>query len=112
MATKNITPGTLQQTIGGNYATWTDLYKIKTDVSGQYTRSYIYGKSAPLEHLPNTPSKIIATNFQADIPENSKITGIEIQYRHSVTTTMTTAPEVGAPVFTLKNLETVKFHDV
>lgn len=106
MATKNITPGTLQQTIGGNYATWTDLYKIKTDESGQYAKSYVYGQSAPLENKPNTPSKIIATNFKASIPENSKITGIEIQYRHSVTTTMTTTPAIGAPVFTLKNLET------
>ena len=102
MANKTLHPNTIQQTIGENYATWNNLKNLKT---GEYfATAYTYGASAPLEHLPNTPSKLILTNFKTEIPQNSKITSIQVSYRQMLTTTMTTLPDIGAPVFTILNL--------
>ena len=103
MATKTSYPGTLQQTIGGNYATWDNLNQIKTTASG-YATSTVGGASAPLEHQPNTASKIFATNFRLDIPENSKITKIEVVYRHYLYATMSSPPQIPAPKIKLLNL--------
>ena len=72
--------GTVSQSTGGNYRTFSDLANIKNNVNGSWANSNgnIKGKSSS----PNRPSTITCTNFGFNLPEGAEPTKIITTYRH------------------------------
>lgn len=93
-------PGTLQQTTGGQYGTFTDLNNIKNDTPSMAT-SIINGKSA----ITNTPSKILATNFNFNLPVGARVRQVKVEYSHRVRAYMEEPPGIQAPTITLRNID-------
>lgn len=72
--------GTVSQTTGGKYCTFSNLNNIKNNASGSYAVSnvLIQGKS----ETPNRPSTITCTNFNFNLPVGAEPTRVVITYQH------------------------------
>ena len=96
MATLTKFPGTVSQTTGGNYRTFSDLNNIKVIGSGLYATSSanIKGKSSS----PNRPSTISCTNFNFGLPTGAEVTKVTVHYNHRKNVS---GLRVGSPTITL-----------
>ena len=96
MATLTKFPGTVSQTTGGNYRTFSDLNNIKVIGSGLYATSSanIKGKSSS----PNRPSTISCTNFNFGLPTGAEVTKVNVHYNHRKNVS---GLRVGSPTITL-----------
>ena len=96
MATLTKFPGTVSQTTGGNYRTFSDLNNIKVIGSGLYATSSanIKGKSSS----PNRPSTISCTNFNFNLPTGAEVTKVNVHYNHRKNVS---GLRVGSPTITL-----------
>ena len=96
MATLTKFPGTVSQTTGGNYRTFSDLTNIKVIGSGLYATSSanIKGKSSS----PNRPSTISCTNFNFNLPTGAEVTKVNVHYNHRKNVS---GLRVGSPTITL-----------
>ena len=96
MATLTKFPGTVSQTTGGNYRTFSDLNNIKVIGSGLYATSSanIKGKSSS----PNRPSTISCTNFNFNLPTGAEVTKVTVHYNHRKNVS---GLRVGSPTITL-----------
>lgn len=73
-------PGTVSQTTGGKFVSFTNLNNIKNNVENSHAVSsvLIKGKS----QSPNRPSTISCTSFGFTLPEGAEPTKIIVTYRH------------------------------
>ena len=73
-------PGSVSQTTGTNYVSWSDLANIKNNTVGSYatSSSRIKGKSSS----PNRPSPVMCTNFSFNLPTGAEVTKVSVEYRH------------------------------
>ena len=96
MATLTKFPGTVSQTTGGDYRTFSDLNNIKVIGSGLYATSSanIKGKSSS----PNRPSTISCTNFNFNLPTGAEVTKVNVHYNHRKNVS---GLRVGSPTITL-----------
>ena len=96
MATLTKFPGTVSQTTGGNYRTFSDLNNIKVIGSGLYATSSanIKGKSSS----PNRASTISCTNFNFNLPTGAEVTKVTVHYNHRKNVS---GLRVGSPTITL-----------
>ena len=80
MATLTKYAGTVSQTTGGSFVSWSNLANIKNNTTGSYATSNgrIKGKSSS----PNRPSTISCTNFSFNLPTGAEVTNVKIEYRH------------------------------
>jgi len=87
--------GTISQTTGGNYRTFSDLNNLKNNVEGSWANSNgnIKGKSSS----PNRPSTLSFTNFGFNLPTGAEVSKIVITYRHKKTGSLS----IGAPTISL-----------
>ena len=72
--------GTVSQTTGGKYCSFSDLNNIRNSTSGSWAVSsvLIQGK----KETPNRPSTITGTNFNFNIPQGAEPTKVIVTYRH------------------------------
>ena len=72
--------GTVSQTTGGKYCSFSDLNNIRNSTSGSWAVSsvLIQGKS----ETPNRPSTISGTNFGFNLPQGAEPTKVIVTYRH------------------------------
>ena len=96
MATLTKFPGTVSQTTGGDYRTFSDLNNIKVIGSGLYATSSanIKGKSSS----PNRPSTISCTTFNFNLPTGAEVTKVNVHYNHRKNVS---GLRVGSPTITL-----------
>ena len=75
--------GTISQTTGGNYRSFSDLNNLKNNVEGSWANSNgnIKGKYSS----PNRPSTLSFTNFGFNLPTGAEVSKIVITYRHKKT---------------------------
>ena len=87
--------GTISQTTGGKYRTFSDLNNLKNNVEGSWANSNgnIKGKSSS----PNRPSTLSFTNFGFNLPTGAEVSKIVITYRHKKTGSLS----IGAPTISL-----------
>lgn len=87
--------GTISQTTGGNFRSFSDLNNLKNNVEGSWANSNgnIKGKSAS----PNRPSTLSFTNFGFNLPTGAEVSKIVITYRHKKTGSLS----IGAPTISL-----------
>ena len=87
--------GTISQTTGGKYRTFSDLNNLKNNVDGSWANSNgnIKGKSSS----PNRPSTLSFTNFGFNLPTGAEVSKIVITYRHKKTGSLS----IGAPTISL-----------
>ena len=87
--------GTISQTTGGNYRSFSDLNNLKNNVEGSWAVSNgnIKGKSSS----PNRPSTLSFTNFGFNLPTGAEVSKIVITYRHKKTGSLS----IGAPTISL-----------
>ena len=87
--------GTISQTTGGKYRTFSDLNNLKNAVEGSWANSNgnIKGKSSS----PNRPSTLSFTNFGFNLPTGAEVSKIVITYRHKKTGSLS----IGAPTISL-----------
>ena len=95
MASVTNYPGTITQTTGGSYRTFSNLNNIKTNADNVWATSSgnIKGKSSS----PNRPSTITCTNFGFNLPEGAEPTKIITTYRHKKVGSL----NIPAPTLTL-----------
>ena len=72
--------GTVTQTTGGSYVSWSNLNNIKNNASGSWATSNgrVKGKSSS----PNRPSPVSCTNFSFNLPTGAEVTQVKVTYRH------------------------------
>ena len=72
--------GTVSQTSGGKYCTFSNLNNIKNSTSGSWAVSsvLIQGKS----ETPNRPSTVTGSNFGFNLPVGAEPTKVIVTYRH------------------------------
>ena len=72
--------GTISQTAGGSYRTFSNLNNLKNATSGSYATSSanIKGKSSS----PNRPSTITLTNFGFNLPTGAEVSKVTVTYAH------------------------------
>ena len=87
--------GTISQTTGGKYRTFSDLNNLKNNVEGSWANSNgnIKGKSSS----PNRPSTLSFTNFGFNLPTGAEVSKIVITYRHKKTGSLS----IGSPTISL-----------
>ena len=87
--------GTISQTTGGKYRTFSDLNNLKNAVEGSWANSNgnIKGKSSS----PNRPSTLSFTNFGFNLPTGAEVSKIVVTYRHKKTGSLS----IGAPTISL-----------
>lgn len=86
--------GSISQTTGGKYATFSNLANLKNNVDGSWaTTVNIKGKSGS----PNRPSTLSFTGFGFGLPTGAEVSKVTITYRHRKTGSCT----IGAPTISL-----------
>ena len=87
--------GTVSQSTGGNYRTFSDLANIKNNVDGSWANSNgnIKGKNSS----PNRPSNVSCTNFSFNLPTGAEVSRVRVYYRHKKTGSL----NIPAPTLTL-----------
>lgn len=87
--------GTISQTTGGNYRTFSDLNNLKNNVEGSWANSSgnIKGKSSS----PNRPSTLSFTNFGFNLPTGAEVSKVTVYYRHKKTGSL----NIAAPTISL-----------
>ena len=87
--------GTISQTTGGKYRTFSDLANIKNNVNGSWANSNgnIKGKNSS----PNRPSNVSCTNFSFNLPTGAEVSRVRVYYRHKKTGSL----NIPAPTLTL-----------
>lgn len=87
--------GTISQTTGGKYRTFSDLANIKNNVDGSWANSNgnIKGKNSS----PNRPSNVSCTNFSFNLPTGAEVSRVRVYYRHKKTGSL----NIPAPTLTL-----------
>ena len=95
MATLTKYAGTVSQTTGGNYRSFSDLSNVKNAVENSWAVSNgnIKGKSSS----PNRPSTVSCTNFSFNLATGREVSKVTVQYRHKKTGSLS----IGAPTITL-----------
>ena len=80
MASKEKFAGTVSQTTGGKYCTFSNLNNIRNSTEGSWAVSsvLVQGKA----ETPNRPSTITGTNFQFNLPTGAEPTKVKVTYRH------------------------------
>lgn len=91
-------PGTVSQTTGGSYRTFSNLANIKVNADNVWATSSgnIKGKSSS----PNRPSAVTCTNFGFSLPEGAEVTRVRVYYRHKKTGSL----NIPAPTITLQGV--------
>lgn len=75
-------PGTVSQTTGTAYASWSNLNNVKNNTTGSYAvTATITSKNSS----PNRPGTVSCTNFGFSLPTGAEPTKIVIEYRHRKT---------------------------
>ena len=86
--------GSISQSTGGKYATFSNLANLKNNVEGSWaTTVNIKGKSGS----PNRPSTLSFTGFSFGLPTGAEVSKVTITYRHRKTGSCT----IGAPTISL-----------
>ena len=87
--------GTISQSTGGNYRTFSDLSNLKNNVEGSWANSNgnIKGKSSS----PNRPSTLSLTNFAFNLPTGAEVSKVTVYYRHKKTGSL----NIGSPTVSL-----------
>ena len=86
--------GTITQTTGGKYATFSSLNYLKNNASGQWAHTVTINVKTG---TPNRPSTISLTNFNFNLPTGAEINNVKITYRHRKTGKL----NIGAPTISL-----------
>ena len=94
-------PGTVSQTTGGKYVSFSDLNNIKNAASGAYAVSSVLIKGK--KSTPNRPSTVTCTNFQFNIPVGAEPTKVTVELAHRKYNGSTTGKScnIGAPTLSL-----------
>ena len=86
--------GTISQTTGGKFASFSNLNNLKNNADNQWaTTGTIKGKSGS----PNRPSTISLSNFGMGLPTGAEVSKVTVTYRHRKTGSCT----IGAPTISL-----------
>ena len=87
--------GTVTQTTGGSYRTFSDLANVKDGSSSSATSSgNIKGKSSS----PNRPSTLTFTNFGFNLPTGAEVTRVSVSFCHRKNKVGDTVCNIQAPV--------------
>jgi len=91
--------GTVTQTTGGSYCSWSNLANIKNNTVGSYATSNgrIKGKSSS----PNRPSPVMCTNFSFNLPTGAEVSKVTVEYRHRKEAYDGHVPNIPAPTISL-----------
>lgn len=91
--------GTVTQTTGGSYRSWSNLANIKNNTVGSYATSNgrIKGKSSS----PNRPSPVMCTNFGFNLPTGAEVSKVIVEYRHRKEAYDGHVPNIPAPTISL-----------
>jgi len=91
--------GTVTQTTGGSYCSWSNLANIKNNTVGSYATSNgrIKGKSSS----PNRPSPVMCTNFSFNLPTGAEVSKVIVEYRHRKEAYNGHVPNIPAPTISL-----------
>lgn len=91
--------GTVTQTTGGSYCSWSNLANIKNNTVGSYATSNgrIKGKSSS----PNRPSPVMCTNFSFNLPTGAEVSKVIVEYRHRKEAYDGHVPNIPAPTISL-----------
>ena len=80
MSTKTLYPNTLSQSSGIPYRQFADLSNVKNSKSTYARSKNLDGGIASKAGTYHTPSKITATNFNANIPTGATINSVTVEY--------------------------------
>ena len=91
--------GTVSQTTGGSYVSWSNLANIKNNTTGSYATSNgrIKGKSSS----PNRPAPVMCTNFSFNLPTGAEVSKVSVEYRHRKEAYNGHTPNIPAPTISL-----------
>ena len=91
--------GTVSQTTGGSYVSWSNLANIKNNTTGSYATSNgrIKGKSSS----PNRPAPVMCTNFSFNLPTGAEVSKVTVEYRHRKEAYDGHTPNIPAPTISL-----------
>ena len=103
MTIKQAYPTRIEQTTGGKFRKFRNLFNLKTNANIAITEAPVEGKpggKTPHNSTKIQPSTISVTNFKLNIPQYAKIKKITAYYRHAKTKTSKNAKHIcniGAP---------------
>lgn len=80
MASVTKYPGTVSQTTGGKYVSFSNLNNVKNNVENAHAVSSVLIKSK--KQSPNRPSTVSCKGFGFNLPEGAEPTKITVTYRH------------------------------
>ena len=80
MASVTKYPGTVSQTTGGKFVSFSNLNNIKNSTENAHAVSSVLIKSK--KSTPNRPSTVSCTGFGFNLPEGAEPTKITVTYRH------------------------------
>ena len=80
MASVTKYPGTVSQTTGGKFVSFSNLNNIKNNVDNAHAVSSVLIRSK--KSSPNRPSTVSCTGFGFNLPEGAEPTKITVTYRH------------------------------
>lgn len=91
--------GTVTQTTGGSYVSWSNLANIKNAAENSWATSStrIKGKSSS----PNRPSPVMCTNFSFNLPTGAEVSKVTVTYRHKKVAYNGHTPNIPAPTISL-----------
>ena len=99
MATITKYAGTVSQTTGASFRTFSNLNNIKNGTAGSYATSsgVIKGKNSS----PNRPSSVTCTNFGFNLPTGAEVSKVVVSYRHRKNKSGSTVCNIPAPTISL-----------
>ena len=80
MASVTKYPGTVSQTTGGKFVSFSNLNNVKNSVENAHAVSSVLIKSK--KQSPNRPSTVSCKGFGFNLPEGAEPTKITVTYRH------------------------------
>ena len=95
-------PGSVSQTSGGKFRTFSNLGNIKNTTEGSWATSN--GNIKGKDSTPNRPSTISCTQFHFNLPSGAEVTKVIVSYRHKKTGASSTSSHmcnIPAPTITL-----------
>ena len=91
--------GTVTQTTGGSYVSWSNLANIKNNTVSSWATSNgrIKGKNSS----PNRPAPVMCTNFSFNLPTGAEVSKVTVEYRHRKEAYNGHTPNIPAPTISL-----------
>jgi len=91
--------GTVSQTTGASFRTFSNLNNVKNGTTGSYATSsgVIKGKNSS----PNRPSSVTCTNFGFNLPTGAEVSKVVVSYRHRKNKSGSTVCNIPAPTISL-----------